>query len=498
MPRILSAAIATSIGFAAFANAPAATVETVDLVIRNVTVIDPASRKVLKHRDLVIDDGRIVAMTASGGRVRPAVQVVDGTGKFAIPGLIDMHSHTSLRPVHQSSLLMYHANGVTGVREMGSDCQRPGGIPMCIDEMRQSAAAIDAGTMPGPRLLALSTMKVQTLGGPADTADPRSIFFPRNAAEGAATATHLLARKPDIIKIGDALDPGAYGALLDAAGKAGIEASGHIPVSLSVADVARMGQRSIEHARDLPLDCSTYGASFRKTMKAGLPDKPAPGDAPMQRAIKAVATQDKVVCRAQITAMKTFGTFYVPTHLTRAMDYRAGDPAYRADPRLEYIPQPLVQMWTRDLDRTAKATSEEVAGAKAFYELGLRLTGEAHRAGVKIMAGTDSNDTMIFPGFSLHDELVNLVTAGLSPMDALRAATTIPAEYLRRTADFGALAPGRMADIVLLGANPLVNIANTTRIEWVIQGGRASDRKQLDAELAQAKAIARAVPGRPG
>lgn len=493
MKRILPSLFVMALAATAYAKSAA---DPADLVIRNVTVIDPASRKVLSRRDVVVDNGRIVAIKASSRNAPSADRIVDGTGKYAIPGLMDMHVHTGLRPIHRASLLLNIANGVTGVRDMASDCHRPGGIALCIDEMRQSAAAIESGSLPGPRLLALSTMKVQSQGGPADASDPRAIYFPRSAAEAGATASLLLARKPDVIKIGDALDPGAYEVLVKAAKQGGIEASGHIPLGLSVAEVARLGQRSIEHARDLPLDCSAQGATYRAEMKAGLPKSAPSLEAGIERTRKVLASQDKATCKVQIAAMVSNRTYYVPTHLTRAMDFRAGDPAYRADPRMAYVHPQLAQMWTRDLDRYAKLSAQDADVLKSFYLLGLRLTGEAHRAGVKIMAGTDSNDTMIFPGFSLHDELGNLVAAGLSPMDALRAATTVPAEYLRRTGDLGSLSKGRMADIVLLRADPLANIANTTSIEFVVQGGRVYDRAALDGMLADARKLAAGGSGR--
>jgi imidazolonepropionase-like amidohydrolase len=175
------------------------------------------------------------------------------------------------------------------------------------------------------------------------------------------------------------------------------------------------------------------------------------------------------------------------------MDFRAGDAHFRSDPRMAYVAPQLAQMWSRDLDRYAKASPADAEALKNFYQLGLRLTGQAHRAGVKIMAGTDSNDTMIFPGFSLHDELGNLVAAGLSPMDALRAATTVPAEYLRRRADFGSLSPGHLADIVLLGADPMANIGNTKSIFLVMQGGKVFDRSELDALLEKARLLAAGI-----
>lgn len=475
-------ATAAAVAFPAFARdaGPA------DLVITNVTVVDPETRRVSGGREIVIDDGRIVAIRKSGARATPAKSVIDGSGKFAIPGLMDMHAHASLKPLHISTLALMHANGITGARDMASDCHSEKGMAMCIGEMRKAAAAIDAGTLTGPRLLALSTMKIQSAGVPRDPADPRARFFPQNPEQTAALIPVLLERKPDIIKMGDVIDTASYKALLDAARANGLEVSGHIPAQLSVKQAAEMGQRSIEHARDLPLDCSAYGPEYRAFFARPAGDAPRPS--PIDRARRAVETQDAKLCRAQIAAMRRHGTFYVPTHLTRQMDYRASDPAYRNDPRMAWIIPQQRQMWDRDLDKFAGATPEQVDALGKFFRLGLTLTGQAHKAGVKIMAGTDTGDTMVFPGFSLHDELALLVEAGLSPMDALRAATTTPAEYLRRRADFGGLSKGKLADIVLLDADPVAAIGNTRRIAFVIQNGRVSDRAALDKILAETRA----------
>lgn len=470
--------------------------DPVDLVITNVTVIDPQTRKVSPKQDIIVDDGRILSVAKRGKRATPAKSVIDGTGKFAIPGLMDMHAHVNLKPLHKSTLALMHANGITGLRDMASDCHSEKGIAMCIGEMRKAAAAIDAGTLTGPRLLALSTMKIQAAGAPKDPADPRARFFPQNPEQTAALIPLLLERKPDIIKMGDAIDLASYRLLLDAARANGIEVSGHIPIQLSVKQAADMGQRTIEHARDLPLDCSTYGAQYRAAMaQAGQSGAPRPS--PADRARHAVDTQDAALCGEQIAAMRRHGTYYVPTHLTRQMDYRASDAAYRNDPRMAWIVPQQRQMWDRDLDRFASATPGQVDAFGRFFRLGLRLTGQAHKAGVRIMAGTDTNDTMVFPGFSLHDELALLVEAGLSPMDALRAATVTPADYLRRSADLGGLSKGKQADIVLLDADPVKAIGNTKRIAYVIQGGRVSDRAALDAILAEMRVPDAAKDGQP-
>lgn len=465
----------------------ARTADPVDLIISNITVIDPERRTVRQGQDILIEDGRIIAVQKHSKTPRSATTTINGSGQYAIPGLMDMHVHTNVKPIHKSTLALLFAHGVTGVRDMASDCASDKGIAMCIGAMRDSAAAIEAGTITGPRLLALSTMKIQSEGGPKDATDPRARFFPKNAEQTAAMLTILMERKPDLIKMGDVIDLDSYKLALATARAHKIEVSGHLPVTLSVKEAADMGQRTIEHARDLPLDCSTYGRQYRAAAKQWLASREGTTPSSFDRAKNSVATQDAKICAEQIKAMVRRGTYYVPTHLTREMDYRAADPAYRNDPRMVYIPAQLQQMWLRDLEKYTKNSADQAATYGEFYRLGLRLTGQAHKAGVRIMAGTDANDTMIFPGSSLHDELKLLAQAGLSPMDVLRAATTIPAEYLHRTADLGGLSKGKLADIVLLTASPLDNVASSQTITTVIQNGRVSDRAALDKMLQDVK-----------
>jgi cytosine/adenosine deaminase-related metal-dependent hydrolase len=464
-----------------------------DLVIRNVTVIDPARSSRETSRDVIIDNGRIVAVRTSGQRAPNADRTIDGTGQFLMPGLMDMHVHVNLRPIHHSTLALLLANGVTGVRDMGSDCQRPGGITMCIDEVQATAAAIENGEVTGPRLLQLSSSKISSIGRPDDAAELARLHYPQNEAEGATTARGLIARGAGILKIGDYVEGGAYREIIREARTAGVRVGGHIPIQMSVAQAVEAGQETIEHARDLPLDCSTGGSGYRTDAAAAViaGNRPA-GSA--SRASIAVSSHSPELCAQQINAMVRSAAYYVPTHLTRELDYRAGDPAYRNDPLRAYVPPMQWRMWERDLDRSARATPEDVAMLERFFRLGLTLTGQAHRAGVRIMAGTDANDTMVVPGFSLHRELGFLVDAGLSPMAALQSATSVPAQYLGRSNMYGGVQRGMMADLLLLRADPMADIANTRSIVAVIQNGRVRDRVALDALLEQARLAAAAAP----
>ena len=175
----------------------------------------------------------------------------------------------------------------------------------------------------------------------------------------------------------------------------------------------------------------------------------------------------------------------MPTHVTREEDARAGDPSFVDDPRLAYL-DPLSRWAYRDDLGGTTGAFPGSRGTKAlqdYFALGLALTGEAHARGVRVLVGTDT----AIGGFRYHDELEHLARAGLSPADVLRAATLEAARYSGQDATAGSIAVGKRADLVLLAADPLEDIANTRRIRAVVHGGRLYDRSALDAQLAFVK-----------
>jgi len=202
---------------------------------------------------------------------------------------------------------------------------------------------------------------------------------------------------------------------------------------------------------------------------------------------------DARTCDQVFRTFKRNGTYITPTHVTRRMDAFADDPAYRGDARMKYITGARRMAWLADASGMV-ASDPTPAGRKSymdFYLKGLTLTHAAYRAGVPVILGTDAGDSFVFPGSSVHDELGELVKAGLSPAEALRAATLTSAKYFNRTDDFGTVQTGRYADLVLLDANPLESIDNSRRISAVVQGGKLFDRAALDAILTRVETAAR-------
>ena len=464
----------------------------VALAIENVTVVNPASRKILTRRSVYVDAGRIVAvLPARQRRSLVAARTVDGRGKFLIPGLMDMHVHLSLAGPPQPTLNLLLANGVTGVREMSGDCWEPaaagGG---CIADFRALQAKIEAGEVAGPEIVAIGSAMVM---GPGFAPPPKAgglAVAPRTPEEARLLARYLKARGVDLIKTHHGIPAAVFAALGAEARTLGLEVSGHVPFGVKVTDLAAHGFRSIEHARDLLYDCSRYGADYRRTTSALAEGKPGARGPPDEvRITRTVDEFDAELCRNVLSTLAHQDLYYVPTHVTREMDARAADSAYRADPRRKYVPTRRNAEWDADLARTAASGAEGASLYELFFRHGLEITRRAHEAGVRIMVGTDANDTMIFPGFSLHDELRMLAAAGLTPMDILRAATTVPAAYLRRT-DLGRISAGAEADLVLLTENPADDILNSSSIAAVVTNGRLYDRAALNALLAEAERLA--------
>ena len=191
-----------------------------------------------------------------------------------------------------------------------------------------------------------------------------------------------------------------------------------------------------------------------------------------------LATHDEVRAAEIFCAFVDNGTYYVPTHLTRWADAYADGPQVRDDTLLQFLHPLMRWQWLEDIDATVAEDPTPAARAtyRAFYRKGLALTGAAHRAGVKVLVGTD----YVVPGADVHRELVQLVAAGLSPAEALRAATIEPARYVGRDGEYGSVAVGKVADLVLLGADPLVRIEHTQQIDAVVFGGRVYNRTALD------------------
>lgn len=444
------------------------------VVFRHVGVVDVREGVTRLDMRVEIADGNILAVEPESDRPLPhAAREIDGSDKFLMPGLWDMHVHHWFDVSAYLHSPLYVANGVVAVRDMGSCANEDAPFMSCAGTKRAWSDAASKGGMIGPRIVSIGSFPIEVAGHANRGID--AYLTPVDPAAARELVSRAGERQWDFIKVYNHLPRATYFALLGEATRKGIEVSGHLPLSITLEEAIQSGQRSVEHATVLPIACSGAARTLRK----------GPVPAPIELLREALASPDPERCRTLLALMAQRGTWYTPTHVTRLFEAHADDPRFLADPRLRYIAWPWRVVWHLDAKRMQRrlieADNPELL--RQFHRRALALTGEAHRSGVRILAGTDAPDAYAFPGFGLHDELQALVQAGLSPADALRAATLAPAIYTGQEYRYGSIEAGKSADMVLLRADPLADIGNTRAIEEVIIGGRIHDRRDLDRML---------------
>jgi len=428
------------------------------IVLTHVTVIDATGASSKPDMTVVITGDRITNLGKTGKlRVPKGAQVIDGTGKFLIPGLWDMHVHLSITT--EATLPAFIANGVTGVRDMGGDLNE-------IDRWRKEIAD---GALTGPRIVARPGPLVD---GPKKTAMYRLTV--NNPAEARQAVISLKQRGVDFIKVHNRVPRDAYFALADECRKQGITFVGHIPRGISAEEASEAGQKSIEHTETL-----IEAAAFQQGSTAKSPEQ-------------ALATYTDERRKALFALFVKNGTWYCPTLIEYRNFSFETDPSVLDDPRQKYLARATKEYIEKFFPVPPRNTPvEQYAGRRALFQRLLGLVGEMQRAGVGILAGTDPPARGVFPGFSLHDELALLVQAGLTPMEALQAATRNPAKFLGKLDSFGTIEKGKIADLVLLEANPLEDIRNTRRVAAVVIGGRLILKPELQTMLDKVEADVR-------
>ena len=463
--RLIAAGLALA-GFIGAASAAAGT-----LAITHVEVVDTAGGPSRRDMTVVIRDGRIAELGSSSAVRTPAgARTVDGSGRYLIPGLWDMHVHTVfgdwLPRDERVMLPLFVANGITGVRDMGGD----------LDVLKEWRASIAAGRLLGPRMVIAGPM----LDGPV----PR---FPSsapvaNAADGRRVVDELAARGVDFIKIQSLIARDGYFAAASEAKKLGIVFVGHVPDAVRASEASDAGQKSIEHFTGI-FEGST-----------SIEDELIAGPKSLGRS---VANYDPARARALIALMAKNQTWQVPTLVWERGQWLVDDIDLTHDPLIRYAPASWKDhtwpMFVGDIEKDMD--TDPLPVRKRFVQMELDMTLAMFRAGVPFMAGSDTAAGVhIFPGFSLHQELVLFQQAGLTPLQALQTATVNPARFLGRTADMGTVEQGKLADLVLLDADPLKNIANTQKIRAVVLAGRFFDRPALDRLL---RGVAQAAAAEP-
>jgi imidazolonepropionase-like amidohydrolase len=438
------------------------------IAITHVSVIDVVSGSTRSDNTVIISGNRIVyAGPAAGAKIPGDARVLDGRGKFLIPGLWDMHVHAFVWVFSDFAGPLMLANGVTGARDMG----------FFIDTTLRWKRDIAAGRESGPRLVA---------GVRVDGPVGRAQFVSHVPSEAdAVRAVDTLARRKDGSVRADFLSTDAFipreafFGLAREARKLGIPFAGRVPFSVSIMEASDSGQRSIEQEDDLMRACTSREAAFRAQL-ADTTNRRT-GDDPLQPRSQAraiLSSYDSGQCRLVMETLARNRTWVTPTLVAYQPYAHSFDSATRHPEWSKYVPGIVEDGWQHKVLAVPKADLVMVQTSFSFER-----TGALNSAGVGLLAGSDAPRAFVYPGFSLHEELALLVRSGLTPIEALRTATYNPASYLGALDSLGTIAEGKIADLVLLDADPLKDIRNTTRISAVIANGRVFDASARAALL---------------
>jgi hypothetical protein len=447
------------------------------LVFTHVTVLDMTGAPARPDMAVMISGDRITALGPSDGfRVPSDAQVVDARGKFLIPGLWDMHVHW----FHKDYVPLFIANGVTGIRIMW-------GSPVHHEWRRE----IEQGTLRGPRMAIGSPI----VDGPTPIW-PGSVAV-KDGAEGRQFVIQMKREGAEFIKIYSRLPREAYFAIADEAKKQGLPFAGHVPDAISATEASDAGQKSIEHFNGVLSASSTREAELRKIKDEVWSKVPSGQTHPSRASLRPLNrlmldTFSPEKANALSARFVRNHTWQCPTLTVQRNMAFIQDPAIHNDPRVKYMPPEIASGWDPAGDfRLKDMAQEDVELARATYRKVKELIGPMRRAGVEFLAGTDVINPYCFPGFSLHDELALLVEAGLTPMEALQASTLNPARYLGKDKDQGTVEKGKLADLVLLDANPLEDINNSRKIDAVVFGGKLLPKAELQKMLTDLEAAAK-------
>ena len=442
--RVLVRALGLLAVFTLAAGPHAATTPGVrPLVIRDVAVVDVETGAVRPGQTVVCEAGHVTTVGAADRTSVPrGAFVIDGRGAYAIPGFWDMHVHLSW--TGETALAALVANGVTGVRDMGGR----------LGELDAWQVRIADGRLAGPVIVRAGP----TLNGQAFAWHHLEV---KTADQAAAAVRTLHAVGVDFVKMHRAISREAYLAMAAEAKRLSLPFAGHVPLELAREEAVDAGQASIEHIETLI-------------------EGPLLTSVPLEQWLATVARWREAGAPALFARMAKQGTAMTPTLVAyrAATDLRL-EPD-RADPRDRYL-APAVRERAREYAKPVPAAVLE--GRVRIFDEFARLVAAMRDAGVPILAGTDIAGPRVYPGFSLHDELALLVEAGLTPLEALQAATRNAARALGRLDDTGTVASGKRADLVLLDASPLDDIEHVRQIRGVVAGGRWFDRGTLDGLL---------------
>lgn len=457
------------------------------LVFTNATLIDGTGTPPRADTTIVVAGNRIIAVGQHGIAPPAGVRVVDLRGKYVLPGLWDLHAHTV--DIEQVLLPLYIANGVTGLREMW-------GVPFVRDVHRR----IESGELLGPRMVVSDSI----IDGP----NSHLVHLWRDNSpiqvetETQARAAVRKAKRDgaDLIKVYSKLRENTFAAVAAEARRLHLPFAGHVPDRVSVVRASELGMRSQEHLYRLYFDVSSRRDEFQRIIDTKEDSLKDPFDwffslRELER--EAIEAYDPRRAAEVFATFVRNGTALDPT-VTVLKLFTSSAEELRNVSHEQYVPDWVIsERWRLD---PTPLPPERVESNRAFFAASARLIRDAADAGVTITTGTDGGflAPYILAGFCLHEELELLVRrVGLTPMQAILAATRDAARAVGLEHASGTVTPGKLADLLVVDGNPLTDIRNTQRIHGVVANGRFIDRAERERMLADVRALAKQIPPPP-
>ena len=450
--------------------------EQADLIISNTNVIDVIQGKTITGQDVIINGDMIQSIKPHGESRLRSKNLINGEGKYLIPGLWDMHVHTGDADIF---FPLYVANGITGVRDTGGGLeQSTGNLSVKFEKLCGWRDEVLSGKRLGPEMILAGSMidgSPPVWPGTISVTDSQSIYAAVQAQKKLGV---------DFIKVYHNLNLAQLTEVAQIAKEQHIRFAGHVPLSSPPLETllyaSNLGISSIEHLIQVQGAIADKIVPLNSYKEAGFAARDVIGQIDLEKEKKLYDTFIKNNTWLTPTVSIWWGVGQLDQEHEEVFENW-----------LQYIPKYISNEWERNPFQDAQLIDHSPTDYETFREATLSMAKVAKRmydSGVNIMAGSDSANPMIIPGYGLHKELELLVEGGFSPIEALRLATINPAKFLERI-DIGQLASNFKADIIILDKNPLDDIKNTTLINGVILRGEYINREKLDQILEEAKNI---------
>ena len=438
------------------------------IVIENITLID-AKNGTRTNQTVSIKNG-VIQSIGSAKLDMDDSQIIDGVGKYLIPGLWDAHVHLTFIPEidHETHFKLYLKNGVTSIRDTGA----------ILSKLQPSLNFIEENPNTTPRLFYAGPL----IDGADRVYKGMEPGFP-NLSIGIDETSNipevvdgLLKEGVTFLKSYEMLTRETYLELLKVAGQNGLRVTGHVPLSIDLEEAIEAGLGGMQHVRNMDLACAKDADNLLDDRQVSLENEASIAGSALRTHIHssqryyAIDNTDDERCLRIIMKLSEYGVFQTPTLTINTFDSRRfyADPKWRET--YQELPEAAENNWMQGSLKLANIDVTE--NAKKFDAWSLSLVNKMHQEGVKIIAGTDTPIGYLTPGYSLHKELELLSEAGLSNMDVLRSATITPAEFFGMENQMGTIEVGKLADLVILDKNPLMSISNTQSIHRVIVKGQ--------------------------